>query len=190
MRPDGVSAMVTARAQGSRVEDLSQRSEFGQVFANPDGTWTSELESDPVRVRDERGVWHGVDTTLVERDGGLAPRYAVADVRLSAGGDRTFASVSEEGRELEWRWPTDLPAPVVAGDTATYPGAAPGGGDLVVEVSPDGFSHSIVLHEPPAGPVEFSVPVVTDGAKLAETRPVGWRSAPREGRRWSRRRSR
>jgi RHS repeat-associated protein len=161
--------MVSARAQGRRVEDLSQRSEFGQVFANPDGTWTSELESDPVRVRDERGVWHPIDTTLVPRGGVLTPRYAAARVRLSAGGDRTFASVTEAGRELGWRWPTDLPQPIVEGDTATYPAAAPGGGDLVVQATPGGFSHSIVLHEPPAGPVEFSVPVATDGARLAET---------------------
>jgi RHS repeat-associated protein len=180
-RPDATSAMVTARAQGSRVEDLSRRSEFGQVFANPDGTWTAELESDPVRVRDERGVWHPIDTTLVEADGVLRPRYAAAQVRLSAGGDRTFASVTETGRELEWRWPTDLPQPIIEGDTATYPAAAPGGGDLVVQATPGGFSHSIVLHEPPAGPVEFSVPVATDGAKLAETPEGGLEITTPEG---------
>ena len=39
VRPDSGSAMQSAIALGERVEDLSQRSEFGSVFANPDGTW-------------------------------------------------------------------------------------------------------------------------------------------------------
>src|SRR5215213_1879062 len=37
-RPDGVSAAVTARAVGKRVEDLSKRTETTRTFANPDGT--------------------------------------------------------------------------------------------------------------------------------------------------------
>jgi hypothetical protein len=73
-RPDSLSAMVTARATGERVEDVSQRTEYAQVFANPEGSWTSEAANEPVRVRDERGGWHPVDTALVERDGVLSPR--------------------------------------------------------------------------------------------------------------------
>lgn len=91
-RPDAVSAMVTTRAGGQRVEDLSRRDETTQVFANPDGTWTAESASEPVRVEDDEGGWHDVDTTLVERDGGLAPRFADTNVVLSDGGDETFAS--------------------------------------------------------------------------------------------------
>lgn len=130
-RPDAVSAMVSAQAAGVRVEDVSQRSEETQVFANPEGTWTSESATEPVRVLDEAGAWREVDTTLVERDGGLAPRYASTEMVLSGGGDRTFAEVTaENGDPLGWRWPDVLPAPVVAGDTATYENVVEGG-DLV-----------------------------------------------------------
>ncbi|MBO9520553.1 MAG: hypothetical protein J7518_03365 [Nocardioidaceae bacterium] len=170
VRPDAVSAMVTARASGRRVEDLSQRSETGRVFANPEGMWTAEEASEPERVQDDAGEWHEVDTTLVERDGALEPRYAASDLRLSDGGDKTFAALSEDGTDLAWRWPSDLPAPKVEGDTATYVGAVDGG-DLVVKATATGFSHSIVLRERPADPsaVQVAVPVATDGAKLTET---------------------
>ncbi|MGH3346180.1 MAG: hypothetical protein ACRDO4_04310, partial [Nocardioides sp.] len=69
-RPDAVSAMVTARVTGTRVEDLSQRTETVQVFANPDGTWTSEGTTEPERVQDSEGAWQEVDTSLVEVSGG------------------------------------------------------------------------------------------------------------------------
>ncbi len=53
VRPDSVSAQVTARASGRRVEDLSQGDAFTQVFAEPDGSWTSESASEPFRAKDE-----------------------------------------------------------------------------------------------------------------------------------------
>jgi RHS repeat-associated protein len=180
-RPDRVSAMVTARATGERVEDLSQRDEFSQVFANPDGTWTAETASEPERVRDTDGVWHRIDTTLVERDGGLAPAYAATDVVLSAGGDATFATVTEAGRRLQWRWPSTLPEPIVDGDTATYPGAVAGGGDLVVTATPTGFTHNIVLHRAPTEPVRLTMPVATGGTELAETPQGGLEITTRAG---------
>jgi hypothetical protein len=138
VRPDAVSAMVTARATGRRVEDLSQRDEYTRVYANPDGTWTGETAPEPEQVQDDHGAWHDVDTTLVQRDGGLAPAYADSDLVLSDGGDKTFASMTEDGKELGWRWPSTLPAPVVEGNTATYRDALPGVGDLVVTATSTG----------------------------------------------------
>jgi hypothetical protein len=58
-RPDRVSAMLTARVQGSRVEILSEQTETSSTFANPDGTSTVEQFAGPVRsgsvVRAGRG---------------------------------------------------------------------------------------------------------------------------------------
>lgn len=214
-RPDTISAMVSARVSGHRVEDLSQRTETTQVFANPDGTWTSEEAPGPVRVQDAAGGWHDIDTTLVERDGALEPTYAASDVKLSDGGDKVFAEVNENGKDLSWKWPTNLPAPKVDGDTATYVGAVDGG-DLVVTATPTGFTHSIVLRErpqdlaaaatasqsgptptpspsasptptptptptstpttdPSTDPVQYAMPLSTDGAQLSETSSGGLR---------------
>ena len=161
--------MEAARSTGERVEDLSQRTETTVVFANPDGTWTAESVSEPERVQDEAGVWHEVDTTLVADAAGLAPTRAASDLRLSAGGDRVFAAITQAGKRLEWRWPTTLPEPAVDGDTATYPDALPGVGDLVVTATTSGFTHNLVVHERPSGPVEVTIPVVTDGADLVES---------------------
>lgn len=172
-RPDPVSAMVTARSTGEPVEDLSQRTEFSSVYANPDGTWSSETASSPSSVRDEEGNWHEVDYTLVPVEGGIAPKYSPVDVVFSDGGDATFAEVVDRrGKQLEWRWTQQLPEPVLEANTATYPGVAPGAGDLVVTATPTGFRHDIVLHQPPVDPVAFTVPVLTRGAHLVET-PAG-----------------
>ncbi len=173
VRPDSVSAMVTARATGERVEDLSQRTEESQVFSNPDGTWTSESAPEPVRVQDGHGGWHGIDTTLVARDGGFAPAWAASDLVLSAGGDRTFAQLTAKGHHLGWRWTQDLPAPVVKGNTATYQGVAPGDGDLVVTATSTGFSYDVVLHQAPTAPVVLTSPVDTDGAQIEQTSADG-----------------
>jgi RHS repeat-associated protein len=173
-RPDRVSALVTARASGERVEDESRRTEFTRVYANPDGTWTSETASAPESVQDESGTWHELDPTLVEHGDRLAPKYGLSDVSISAGGDKVFATMSEEGHDLAWKWPTILPEPVVEGASATYAGVAAGGvGDLVVTATDGGFSYDVVLHEEPTGLVEVAVPVVTDGGVLKETRDGG-----------------
>ncbi|MCW2783466.1 MAG: hypothetical protein JWR35_3917 [Marmoricola sp.] len=148
-RPDAVSAMLTARATGHRVEDLSQRTQTTQVFANPDSTWTSEQAPGPVRVRDAAGVWHDIDTTLAETGGVVSPRYAASDLKLSDGGDQVFAQVTQAGKQVEFKWPTMLPKPTLDGATATYANAVEGG-DLVVTATASGFEHSIVLRERPA----------------------------------------
>jgi hypothetical protein len=51
-RPDVVSAAVSARAQGSRVEVESLRDETSSTWANPDGTMTTEAHAAPIRFKD------------------------------------------------------------------------------------------------------------------------------------------
>jgi hypothetical protein len=166
-------AMADARSSGHRVEDRSQRTETTETFANPDGTWSSEIASEPVRTQDAAGDWHNIDLTLENRDGVVAPKVSAADVTFSDGGDRVLATVSEDGKDLAWRLPNSdaaLPAPVLDGATATYPNVEPGQ-DLVVTATATGFSHSLVLHDrpTPGESVDFALPVSTDGAKLTET---------------------
>ncbi|MFD1825235.1 MULTISPECIES: DNRLRE domain-containing protein [Mumia] len=165
-RPDAVSAALAARLADEKVEDLSARTESTQLFANPDGTWTQEAASGPVRVVDEAGAWHDIDTTIVPIAGatGLTARYASADVVFSPGGDKTFATVTDEkGNRSSFGWPTALPKPVVDGDTVTYPRALENG-DLVVQALPTGFSHSVVLQAAPTEPLEIPIPLqIPDG---------------------------
>jgi hypothetical protein len=175
-------AMVEAQASGERVEDTTQRDEFTRVYANPDGTWTSETASSPESVQDESGTWHYVDPTLVEDGDRLAPRYGLSDVSISAGGDKAFVTMSEEGHDLAWKWPTVLPEPVVDGASATYEGVAAGGvGDLVVTATDGGFSYNVVLHEEPTEPVQVAVPVITDGGVLEQTQDGGLAVSTNDG---------
>ncbi len=184
-RPDSVSAQVTARSSGKRVEDLSQGDAFTQVFANPDGSWTSEAASEPVRAQDDEGVWGPIDLTLVKVGGRLVPKNAPGEVSLSAGGDKVFAAaVPDDGPggagRLAWGWPTELPEPELDGATATYEDVVPGGGDLVVTATASGFTHHVVLDERPkpgadgtVAPITYTVPVATPGAEVRTTRQGG-----------------
>lgn len=165
-QPDAVSAAATAREQGHRVEDLSQRTETTQVFANADGSWTSEEAASPVRAKDAQGRWADIDATLVKVDGGYAPVNALGGLVISDGGDRTFARMSVDGRDMGWQWPDVLPAPTIEGDFATYPNVVDGG-DLVVTATPTGFRHDVVLHHAPADPVAFNIPMVTSGPTIS-----------------------
>lgn len=167
-RPDTVSAALAARALDKRVEDLSQRTSTTQVFANADGTWTTESYAGPVRVQDaESGDWSAIDTALEEAKGRWRPATTLTDLTLSDGGSGPLAVMRDvDGRDLSWSWPTALPKPTVDGSTLTYHDAIPGG-DLVVEALPGGFSHSVVLNERPTEALELPMLVETDGATLA-----------------------
>lgn len=166
---DSGSAMQSARERGSRVEDLSQRSDFGSVYANPDGTWTAELAPEPVQVQDPAsGEWSDVDTTLVDTGHGIMPEAAASDLVLSAGGDQVFAKMTVDGQLIEWRWPSTLPTPVLDGATATYADVS-AGQDLVVEATSTGFQHFVVLQSAPAPGFAVRLPIATHGAALSET---------------------
>ncbi len=50
-RPDLVSARVTARAQGSRVEVEALREATSTTWVNPDGTLTTQQHGGPIRYQ-------------------------------------------------------------------------------------------------------------------------------------------
>lgn len=175
-RPDQASALAAAKASGERVVIAPETDVDRQVFAETDGSLTAEVNSGPARAKNSAGDWAPINTDLIESNGRLVPKNVPGDLSLSAGGDHAFAKADAAGdgtaQDLVWQWPTELPEPVVDGPTATYPDAVAGGGDLVVIATPSGFTHNVVLHEPPAagaGPLHLTVPVTTPGSELRET---------------------
>jgi RHS repeat-associated protein len=150
-RPDQVSAQLLARRSGHRVEVTGLRGADTMTWANPDGTLTSELSTGPVRVKTGQG-WQDIDTTLVADASGVHPKMAVGGARFSGGGDRALLQASlPGGRRFGLAWPAVLPAPTLAGDTATYADVV-AGGDLLVRALPGGFELSLVLRQrPPDG---------------------------------------
>lgn len=132
-RPDGVSAQITAKATGHRVEDLSLRTATEQVFANPDGTWTSETTS-AARFKDEKGsfVPLGTDGELTDTASpvvGDGTELTIADGKDALGDGPTQDSVvlaelestgEHEGSTLKLGWEGELPAPQISENQATY----------------------------------------------------------------------
>jgi hypothetical protein len=163
--PDTGSATRMARVCAHRVEDLSQRSQTAQVFANPDGSQTVEQSVRPRFVRSATGVWVDADPTLVVGgDGSVTPRATAFPIVLSAGGAGPLLRATRSGRTLALSWvgPAVLPKPVVSGSSVTYPEILPGV-DLRVDVGPDSFSHVLVVKtraaaaNPALGTVRFGL---------------------------------
>jgi hypothetical protein len=138
------AAVARARASGQRVEVLSKRSETMEVFAEPNGTFTALLHAGPVRVR-RGGGWVPVDTTLERRaDGSVGPRATVEPLAFSGGGSGPLLRLGRDGRRVTLTWPWRLPAPRLAGDTATYPEVLPGV-DLRLTAAATGFHEVLVV---------------------------------------------
>ncbi|MGQ0465112.1 MAG: DNRLRE domain-containing protein [Sporichthyaceae bacterium] len=167
-RPDFVSAMTTARAQGARVEIVSERTEFSTSYANPDGSITTDAHSGPIRFRDEDGALLAIDTALAApaADGSVKPRRHPRGLRLSgktSGATEEFVTVEEgAGRQVAFGWGKKLPKPTVDGDTATWAEISPGV-DMQVHSLPTGFEQTFVLRERPTGAVSWQFPIRTKG---------------------------
>ncbi|NUT36388.1 MAG: LamG domain-containing protein [Hamadaea sp.] len=141
---DEAGAAAEARRTGVRIEIPDRATERQSVYANPDGTYTSETHVEPQRVR-RNGRWVPVDTTLVRLAGGrVGPRAAVVPMVFSGGGDGPLVTAERVGRVISLSWPSRLPAPVLHANTATYPDVLRDV-DLVVSAEVTGYSHLLVV---------------------------------------------
>jgi hypothetical protein len=150
VRDTEAEALVAARNLQLPIEVLSQRSEYRDVFAQPDGTLIANDHAQPVRVT-QGDQWVPADATLaVQPDGALAPAAALLGMRLSPGGTAPLIVVTRDEKSMTLTWPYGaLPPAVVSGDQATYPNVLPDV-DLVANVTVEGFSHVLVLKTPEA----------------------------------------
>lgn len=168
-RADAVAAMITAQATDQPVEDLSARTETSSTYANPDGSWTIEQTSQPIRVQSGNGTWSEVETALVERGSVYRSASVPTDISFGGGGNSIIATLDGVGAgQLEWTWPEELPRPIVDGSTLTYPDVLPNA-DLVITAQVAGFSQSVVLRAPPESPRQFDIPISVRGADLNTT---------------------
>lgn len=190
-RADAVSARVSARAQGSRVEVEDLRTETSTTWVNPDGTFTTEQHQGLIRFRNpsHKGVnsapWVKVNLDVETKSDGTVGAVghpgglSLAGKTLGAGKSgkssaRTDAvAVNEKaGRSVSLAWPGGLPTPVLKGTSATYSEVLPGV-DFVVHSRRTGFESDVVIKTIPArdalvskageSGVSFSFPVKTKG---------------------------
>ncbi|MBF8174975.1 LamG domain-containing protein [Streptomyces olivaceus] len=139
-------ASALAAQTGERVAVDQAVTESSQVFANPDGTFTQEMNAAPVRARKSDDNWAPIDTTLVrEADGTVRAKNTTAAVTFSGGGSGTeLVELKDGGHELRFGWPSALPEPVLDGDTATYAEVLPGV-DLQLTALSTGYTSVLVV---------------------------------------------
>jgi YD repeat-containing protein len=195
---DLVSARVAARAQGVRVEALSERTEVHTTWVNPDGTLTTGVSSAPVRFRDSANAWRPVDLNLRKAGGDVVPGGMGLGLRLSGGGTAgsDFVSVDHGGgRSVAWALGgglrgAKLPAPTLKERVATYPEVA-AGVDVRVSVRPRGFEQDFIVKDRAAADAvaaaggSWEIPVRTKGLTARATAEGGVEFVDGKGKRVS-----
>jgi large repetitive protein len=166
-RPDLVSAMLTARSQGSKVEVESLRTETATTWANPDGTMTTDAHMAPIRFKTAKGTWQPIDLTLAKAaDGTVAPRghqFALQLGKRNAAAGGVFAAATAgSGRQVEWMAPWKLPEPTLDGTKATYAEVQPGV-DLRLDARRSGFETDFVVKQRPVTAPVWRIPLRTKG---------------------------
>jgi hypothetical protein len=140
-----VSASTQAAATGDPVEVPSETTETTKVMAQPDGSFDLTSNRLPVRVEQD-GTWVPIDTRLHQNDdGSWSPAATTAPVSFASGGSTNMVSIGAENKQVSFDFPTNLPAPTVSGDSATYADVRPGI-DLVLTAQPAGYTDTFVVH--------------------------------------------
>ncbi|MER5931558.1 FG-GAP-like repeat-containing protein [Streptomyces sp. NPDC002054] len=139
-----VKASAEAKRTGKRVEIISQRTENEEVWANPDGSFSTEQALVPIRVH-RGGKLVPVDTGLAkQKDGRIATKATRTGLTFSGGGTAPLVTMRKDGRDVSLTWPKPLPKPTVEGNSATYPEVLKGV-DLRVAADATGFSHQLIV---------------------------------------------
>ncbi|MFK0121323.1 LamG-like jellyroll fold domain-containing protein [Streptomyces sp. NPDC090994] len=120
--------------------------ESSQIYANPDGTFTQEMNAAPVRARKDGGTWAPIDTALVrEADGSIQASNTTTHVTFNGGDSgEPLVKLEDEGHTLRLGWPTALPVPQLDGDTAIYTDVLPDV-DLQLTALSTGYTSVLVV---------------------------------------------
>ena len=108
------------------------------------------MSTDAVRFRDGAGKWVETDLSLVAApDGTLGAKAAEDSPRLARTAEGVVASIDTPAGAVGLRHPRATPVPaVVDRERAIYPKALPGGADLSLALTPDGFKEAVTLPGP------------------------------------------
>ncbi|MBK0372622.1 LamG domain-containing protein [Streptomyces sp. RB110-1] len=162
-------ASALAAESGERVAVNEATTDSSQVFANPDGTFTQEMNAAPVRARKTDGAWASIDTTLVrEADGSVRAKNTTAALTFSGGGTGTgLVTLKDDGHELKLGWPTELPEPRLDANTATYADVLPSV-DLKLTALSSGYTSVLVVKtaQAAANPALSTIEMTISGGTL------------------------
>ncbi|MEU6240046.1 LamG domain-containing protein [Streptomyces sp. NPDC047024] len=177
-------ASALAAKTGERVAVDVRTTESSQVFANPDGTFTQEMNAAPVRAREDDGSWAAIDTTLVrDADGSVRARNATVDLAFSGGGSGdALVTLGDDGHKLRLGWPSALPEPRLDGSTATYAGVLPDV-DLKLTAQSSGYTSVLVVKNAEAArnPALATIRMAVSGGGLDIARTADGGFVARDG---------
>ncbi len=149
-------ARAKARAQGSPVVVEELVSERSSTTALADGTFDTQVSTEPVRFRDAGGVWRPLDLELVTDGGRLRAKAAgpAAARVVQSTGSAPVVEVGEGARVFSWRLEgmaagrsaqVSGPGGPGAASRVRYAGALPGGRDLLLQVQGERVKESVLL---------------------------------------------
>lgn len=145
---DETSATALAYRTRQSVLVTGLTTETSLTWAQPDGTYRSTVSLTPERVHQDSGRWVDIDLTMERKpDGSVGPRVSARPLRLSgarSAGTDTLVSLGAGDQRTDLGWRGALPAPVLAGNRATYQEVKPGV-DLVIEARSAGYEYSVVV---------------------------------------------
>jgi hypothetical protein len=153
-----------------------------RVWQRADGSRIAQVSSRPVRYKGADRSWRDFDTDLVPAGSDRLAATAAPDAaRLARSAGAGVATVETPAGPITLRHPgAAAVGAVVERNTATYPRALPGGRDLSLTATPDGFKESVVVFDlsAPASYVEEFVlpPGVT--ARSADAAQTTWNTQP------------
>jgi RHS repeat-associated protein len=169
LRPDRISQ----KAPKTRVEVPTQRSANGRVFANPDGTFTAEINAGRVNYKDPNGAWQPIDTTLVpELVDGYSLHTKANDIVVrvdTTNADTALAMLTAAGRTLKLRALGFGAGTIHAGRVVAT--GAPTDGSVEIAPTPEGFEFSVVLPDANRSPTYgFALDIGNLSARLGSDR--------------------
>ncbi|MEU5942368.1 LamG-like jellyroll fold domain-containing protein [Micromonospora sp. NPDC047548] len=176
VRDTEAEALLAAASLNQPVEVLAERSEYRDVFAQPDGTSIANEYNQAVRVL-QGDSWVPTDATLVAQpDGTFTPTATLLNMRLSGGGATPLMVAERDARVMTLTWPNPLPTPTLNGAQLIYPEVFQDV-DLVANVTVEGFSHVLVLKTPEAANLPelqtLKLGVTGEGLDIQETADGG-----------------
>lgn len=166
---DSQQAVQIAHTYKHRVELSAKETERSTTFVNPDGTFSEEVSTTPVRVR-INDSWVAPDASWQETPAGpVRPKAAIIDASLSSDPALSFLTVKAGGGSIDYRWPSVLPKPTLHGNEATYADVFPGV-DLRVDLSVENLHVSLAVKSKAAKlPASIDFPFALQGLSGTST---------------------
>ncbi|MBL7632607.1 RHS repeat protein, partial [Frankia sp. CN6] len=150
--------------QSGRVEVEAARTDTATVFRNPDGTYTTELSTEPVRFKDDQGRWVEVDTGLEEQGGGFEARSVASPVEIAGAADAPELARIELGEGLSAGFALEGAAAAEGaadGESVTFTDVHEQA-DLELSATASGLKEVIVLRSSDA-PTSWTFPLALAG---------------------------